>query len=414
MERGFEMPLNEWNQMFFDIYNPKNTVRGPYPLLIHVVEVYSALGTGFAKSPANFAAVKELIPKCLAWYCGLARQLRIADIEEILWSKYPGVCPYCRQKVCNCPEVHEKLDDIAVLKMAKESASQMPQTVNDWLRMFGNIYAARNTRLQPPQLLAKVLEELGELAEALRIEPYLRRNLLNEMADALSWFFAVVNYLNSSMFKGEAINLARLCWDTYPDICSTCRRKPCACPEDYVSKRISEAGPFVGVAALLDTLLPIYSRKKLDQDLPEITRRAKQESDTFSLVLIDIDDFKKVNDEFGHPIGDAVLLEVSDRIRRESLGKGDVYRYGGEEILVLMKGFSADEAKGTAERIRKKIAGQKIAHPEKSDVQIPVTISAGIAEYPGHGVEAAQLLKAADNALYAAKKAGKNQAIISD
>jgi diguanylate cyclase (GGDEF)-like protein len=407
------MSLNDWNQMFYDIYYPKNFARGPYPLLIHVFEVFGGLGTSFAKAPVNVSAIREYVPKCFAWYCGLARQMQILDLQNMLWSKYPGVCAYCRQKVCNCQLKHDDLDIAALFKTSSETRSQMPKTLNEWLRMFNNIYGPRNCQMQPAQLLTKVLEELGELCEAVRIAPYQPMNLMNEMADVLSWFFGIVNYLNSTLFKTNQIDLGQSCWQTYLNRCSTCKRKPCACSESYVSRRVSEPGPFSTTIGMLDPLLSIYNRQKMDQDLTEMVNRARLDSDVLSVIMIDVDDFKKINDNFGmHTVGDKVLQEISERIKQESLGKGEVYRYGGEEILVLMYGFNADEAKGTAERIRKRVRGQPFQHPEDPAKQIAVTISCGIAECPRHSTDSSDLVKKADKAMYNAKDAGKDRVVI--
>ncbi|MGH9922305.1 MAG: diguanylate cyclase [Nitrososphaerales archaeon] len=409
------MPLNEWNQMFREIYYEKNLRRGAIPLLLHMFEVYSALGTSFVKQPIDFAVIKKLIPKCFAWYCGLMQQVNITDVQLILWSKYPKVCPYCRAVPCNCSPIRGKLEEEALFKIAKEGENEMPQTLNEWLEMFNDIYGSRNSRLQPAELVAKVLEELGELSEAIRIEPFQRANLKNELADVLSWYFAVVNYLNSTVFRQDKINVARWCWQTYLDRCSTCRKKPCACPHGYVSQRVSEPGVFLSADAYAyDYLLPVYNRRKMDEDLSEMIKRVEKESWVASLIMIDIDDFKKINDKFGHPVGDKVLLEVAERIKEECMQSGDVYRYGGEEILILMEGRKAEEAQIIAENIRKRIEQEPVQHPYEESMQIPVTVSVGISQYPTHGTQPKELINKADEAMSIAKKAGKNRVVIHE
>jgi diguanylate cyclase (GGDEF)-like protein len=123
----------------------------------------------------------------------------------------------------------------------------------------------------------------------------------------------------------------------------------------------------------------------------------------FSIVMLDIDRFKQVNDTFGHQIGDEVLRFLARNMLAQ-LRKGDCCcRYGGEEFAILLPDTSLEEAFNIAERVRRNV--ENTASPTGG----PITISCGVAAYPDDAETAQALLEAADNALYKAKHAGRNR-----
>jgi len=128
----------------------------------------------------------------------------------------------------------------------------------------------------------------------------------------------------------------------------------------------------------------------------------------FGLLLIDLDWFKRVNDEHGHLMGDRVLREVAAQLVGVTREADLCTRYGGEEFAILVA--SADEAARTAERIREAIEGLSIIN---AGVRIPVTVSIGCALCPQHALEPTALIEAADRALYASKRAGRNRVTMS-
>jgi diguanylate cyclase (GGDEF)-like protein len=159
-----------------------------------------------------------------------------------------------------------------------------------------------------------------------------------------------------------------------------------------------------GAPAELDDRLPLRRRGAFDHDLADQCERARRRSQPLALVMIDIDHFKRVNDEHGHPIGDEVLLAVAQRVVQRVGEKGMAYRYGGEEFVLLLPGYSAEEAVGLAERIRKDIRDGAV-----SSRGLGVTASFGVAAAPAHGHEPLALLERADAALYKAKHGGRDQ-----
>jgi len=152
----------------------------------------------------------------------------------------------------------------------------------------------------------------------------------------------------------------------------------------------------------LDPLLQIFNRGRFDSGLTEFSGRATKEH-PLSLVMIDIDHFKNVNDRYGHPAGDDVLTKIAVVLQSVSMNKGPCYRYGGEELAVLLSNYTLEEAVAFAERVRLTIAqGDFSPFPDR------VTISLGVATMPDHAQEAEALKREADNALYQAKRLGRN------
>jgi diguanylate cyclase (GGDEF)-like protein len=119
--------------------------------------------------------------------------------------------------------------------------------------------------------------------------------------------------------------------------------------------------------------------------------------------MLDIDHFKRLNDEFGHLLGDEVLRQVSS-VFSQQLRKIDVVcRYGGEEFAILLPQTTAEQAVSVADKLRREVAAWQFPGVPRA-----VTISAGSASYPIHGCSRDEVVKAADAALYAAKQAGRN------
>ena len=142
----------------------------------------------------------------------------------------------------------------------------------------------------------------------------------------------------------------------------------------------------------------------LEEALSENVEKANGTQGVFSIIMFDLDDFKGVNDRFGHQTGDQVLRDVS-KIVMDSIRKIDVCgRYGGEEFIVILPGTDTTVASGIAERIRQNIENKKILGSKRE-----LTVSMGIATYPNHGKWKQELVEKADQALYVAKANGKNR-----
>ncbi len=159
--------------------------------------------------------------------------------------------------------------------------------------------------------------------------------------------------------------------------------------------------------ANFDTLTHLLNRKSLDKCLNDAYKQAEKGGSNFCLIMIDIDDFKHVNDTYGHDCGDNVLRSVA-RVVTTGVKKDDyVFRWGGEEILILLK-TEKEIAKVVAERIRNEISRYPI--PYKNDTLVSVTVTIGIAAYE-KGKTIDDMTKEADTKLYYGKRNGKNQVV---
>jgi len=158
--------------------------------------------------------------------------------------------------------------------------------------------------------------------------------------------------------------------------------------------------------ATQDALTGLYNRRSFDERMVEELGRSKRFSHPCSLLMMDLDNFKNVNDTFGHQAGDKILKEVSVLIRGRARAQDFVARYGGEEMTAILPETPHGAALYFAEQLRELID----SYPFRMDgKKIPVTISIGVATYPEHGIEVEDIIGKADEALYEAKGTGRNR-----
>ena len=162
--------------------------------------------------------------------------------------------------------------------------------------------------------------------------------------------------------------------------------------------------------AMVDGLTGLFVRRYFDARIDEEIERSRRYGTPFSVVMMDVDDFKKLNDTYGHLVGDRVLKAIANVVKEQMRGVDTAARYGGEELAVILPRTEMVGAYTLAERIREAIAELRITTDEDPPRALGVTASLGIAAYPeskaGSGED---LVRRADRALYRAKKTGKNR-----
>jgi diguanylate cyclase (GGDEF)-like protein len=157
--------------------------------------------------------------------------------------------------------------------------------------------------------------------------------------------------------------------------------------------------------AVTDSLTGLYVRRYFMVKLQEEIHRAERYNKPLSIVMVDLDRFKKINDTYGHDAGDRALKTISQFFQRNIRDVDAIGRYGGEEFVMLIPDADKEAAFCLAERLRKELAKVKL-----EDLP-PITISLGIATYPSDGTDIEELIKKADAAMYEAKQKGRNKAV---
>ena len=162
--------------------------------------------------------------------------------------------------------------------------------------------------------------------------------------------------------------------------------------------------------AIYDTLTGLYNRRYFEERLVLDAQKSFYGGTPLSLVMADIDHFKKVNDTFGHTEGDRVLFEIANLLKASVRKKDTVARYGGEEFILILPETGLGEASMIAERIRKLVESTLF---EIANARINLTVSMGISNFPSHRAKSKEeLVKMADQALYDAKRGGRNKVCI--
>lgn len=162
--------------------------------------------------------------------------------------------------------------------------------------------------------------------------------------------------------------------------------------------------------SIRDALTGVYNRRYLDETLEREFDRAQRENKPLTVAIMDLDDFKSVNDTFGHSAGDLALQRIANFLQVHTRKSDILCRYGGEEFVVVMPGLDIEVASARAAEWRKAIEELTVESPKGA---FHTTASIGVAVYPHHASNVEDLLRAADDALYSAKRDGKNRVALS-
>jgi diguanylate cyclase (GGDEF)-like protein len=165
--------------------------------------------------------------------------------------------------------------------------------------------------------------------------------------------------------------------------------------------------------ATTDALTGVANHRELEAYLDRELQRAAKAGEPLALVMCDLDNFKEINDSVGHPAGDAVLRHLTRQVLVPAVRPKDlVARYGGDEFVLVLRGTDSRSAVGVAERIRKTVEGQAVLIDGKAVSNLSVSL--GIAAFPRDGETREALVQAADQALYVAKRTGRNRVVRTD
>ncbi|HEY5085765.1 MAG TPA: diguanylate cyclase [Gemmatimonadaceae bacterium] len=178
-------------------------------------------------------------------------------------------------------------------------------------------------------------------------------------------------------------------------------------------KELSSANAQLLVMSSTDVLTGVANRRSLEERLHEMWEHSQRLHEPLSLVMCDIDHFKRVNDEYGHQVGDTVLQQFAKLLYTEAREIDKLGRYGGEEFVLLLPGTVLDAAVTFAERIRECVEKREFTYGEGQSLHR--TMSCGVASWPGPLVtDQEALIRAADEALYVAKETGRNRVVRFD
>ena len=162
--------------------------------------------------------------------------------------------------------------------------------------------------------------------------------------------------------------------------------------------------------AIRDSLTGVFNRRYLVESLDRELHRAARAETTVGIIMLDLDHFKKFNDDYGHEIGDVVLHHFGRFLQTHIRGEDIAARYGGEEFMLILPDASLEETCHRAEQVREGIKHLVVQHEGKSYGN--VSISVGVTSFPEHGVTVEELLRAADRALYRAKSEGRDRVVV--
>ena len=160
-----------------------------------------------------------------------------------------------------------------------------------------------------------------------------------------------------------------------------------------------------------DSLTGLFNRRYMEESLDREIRRAAREGYGLGLLMADLDSFKQLNDAFGHAAGDEVLRRIGRFLGAAVRGEDVACRFGGEEFVVILPKASLADTHRRAEALREGIKTQQADEP--TGLQPAVTMSVGVAAYPEHGASAAELILAADSAMYVAKAKGRDRVVVA-
>jgi NTP pyrophosphatase (non-canonical NTP hydrolase) len=230
--------LDDLYVMTAHMYSHRNEERAVSATFAHFVEVCAALTTQARQKRRESLDFPGTLCKALGWFFPLMAKLNVRSVEELIYRKYPGVCPYCRAAPHNEAEcklvkgTEATVDHAALRQKYRENASDRPVTLDDWREMFARIYPRQVADAHSGRSVVGLFEELGELAEAVRVYQRYPKYLAGEAADVFSYLMALATEysLQEDIAGRPKFSLHTEYLRRYPGICRQCGYHVCICP----------------------------------------------------------------------------------------------------------------------------------------------------------------------------------------
>lgn len=228
--------LDDLYHMVAFIYGERNAERAASATFAHFVEVCGMLTANARDKRHDVVSFEESLCKALGWFFPLLAKFKVTSAEELIFRKFPAVCPYCRLQphrddVCKTVEGTENTVNHAALRQAYDTNhSSMPRSLDEWQKMFASIYP-RTVDDKRERSILGLMEELGELAEAVRVFDRHPRYFAGEAADVFSYLMGLANEHTLREKKaGRVFSLQRAFVARFPGLCVQCGYGVCVCP----------------------------------------------------------------------------------------------------------------------------------------------------------------------------------------
>jgi len=404
--------FNEWNRMLEEIYDKtQNYSKSAYEIHCHLTEVTGGFGKYFIKKK-DFKKGEEFLPSIFAWGLSLIRKVtdkqgKLTEVDRLIYQKIPGRCPYCLKIPCECNVAtgeknssnlnnlpryvleytknhrDERISDIQMMltkiysntwnrykierdkeEKRQELQRKKGETVTDELIKLSSSQQIAYYNIS--FLYARMVEELAEVAETIRLYHLYKSNFENEIADFFAWFFAIVSSYHELYAEPEKnkIDIESLLWDAYPGVCFFCNMPNCVCRPGPVRELISK--PIPEEYENYDEDTQTENLKRLRDHVITIEGMGDLQKNIFPISSIKISvtnysDIKREKEAYSQFLRDVASV-LRKRIRYD---KDKFYRKADDELFLLCYDTSSKEAEGYKERIEKLIAEKNIAEIHK-------------------------------------------------
>lgn len=231
------MSLDDWYLLINRIYLYKNYDKSAYSIFAHLIEILGGLSSIISGKKKSNVKPENYLPKVITWWFALCGKVGIKSVEKIIWTKFPGVCSYCKktphqERECKVREKFSReIDWTELQEIGKDKTP--PKRLCDWQKMFDKIYPSISTS-SAEKIFGRLCEEAGEMAEAIRLLPLTPRYFIVEACDLFAWTMAFINDLeaknDSLLEKNRGLWIEEKLWENYPGKCLDCGSPICNCP----------------------------------------------------------------------------------------------------------------------------------------------------------------------------------------